>query len=242
MAWKTKDDGSLFVNEAGNLVFIQDSSGETIYCADGKPANFEEFISKAVKAHPYGETVILKGSNMTGACGTPINSVGIANPWLKASFNITEQQKIAAANPDRAKALMAVAIGNNRDPFDGIAKEQILMSVIWLGDLPIVPILFTMGIVSESLKVDSFVQSGVMAESEQHNDLLRDPMGGPKLTARQPCEFGEPAPNLSSDDPSVVSVPSKLSVSDYVAARQSLNVSLYSKDFAADLYGSDPLA
>jgi hypothetical protein len=99
------------IDENGSFVG-KDDSGEVVYGADGKPANFEEFISKAVKAHKNGETTILKGSNMGGAGGAPINTGGsFANPWLKTSFSVTEQMKIVAANPERANALKAAAIG-----------------------------------------------------------------------------------------------------------------------------------
>lgn len=115
------------------------------------------------------------------------------------------------------------------------------MSVTQLSDLIIVPSVFTQNMVLESLNLDAFVQSGVVARDSLIDAFLNGPIGGRTYNPRFMGPLPDDEPNISSDDPNVKSVPGKISSIKNTAVRQSLNKSWSSMDLAADLNGTDPI-
>jgi hypothetical protein len=81
--------------------------GTEIY-QDGEPLSFERWIQGLKPNYPHLFKRSTGGGGVPGrATGGPINT-GI-NPWSKATFNLTEQGKIAKANPELADRMKASA-------------------------------------------------------------------------------------------------------------------------------------
>ena len=116
------------------------------------------------------------------------------------------------------------------------------MPVTRLSDLPIVPSTFSQGINLQSLALDAFIQSGAVVHDPSLDAFLANSMGAPLITVRQLAPLADEEENISTDDPGVMSVPSKVSGLQTNAVRQSLNKSWSEMDLAVDLYGPDPLA
>jgi hypothetical protein len=91
------------------------------------------------------------------------------------------------------------------------------------------------------LNLDLLIQSGAVVHDPSLDAFLGNPMGGQTVTVRQLSALADIEPNISSDDPGVLSTPNKLGGVTTNAVRQSLNQSWSEMDLAVDLYGSDPL-
>jgi hypothetical protein len=117
------------------------------------------------------------------------------------------------------------------------------MATTQLADLKIVPSIFHNGLDLMSLSKDELVQSGAVRHEAYLDEFLNGNLGGRKIEIRQnqPLD-GFSAENISTDDPSVMAVPDKLSQVATSAIRQSLNKSWSEMDLAADLAGVDPIA
>jgi hypothetical protein len=89
----------------------KDADGETVYStSDGKQAGFEDWLSHVVTKHPDANTYLLKGSKTSGAGGSPLfGPGGNANPFMKDTYNLTEQGKILVDNPAEGRALAKAA-------------------------------------------------------------------------------------------------------------------------------------
>ncbi len=89
--------------EDGEVVFT-DAAGMKILDINGK-TDANKAIHQLLTTTPYGQS-LLKPANGAGTQpGAGSGRPGITNPWKKETFNLTEQSKIAAEDPARAKAL-----------------------------------------------------------------------------------------------------------------------------------------
>jgi hypothetical protein len=97
------------VDETGAFIGL-DTDGEKMLGIDGKPANFEAWISRLVDVHPNGKTHFLRGSPNGGAGGGGGAGGNVtANPWLATNFNVTQQNILAKENPALAATYMKAA-------------------------------------------------------------------------------------------------------------------------------------
>jgi hypothetical protein len=111
-----------------------------------------------------------------------------------------------------------------------------------LSDLTIIPGLFSNGVNLESLRLDALVQSGAVTHDPTLDQFLNNELGGNTVTVRHLSPLGEGVdPNISSDDPTVISESNKVTDVKTIAVRHSLNVSFSEMDHAVTLYGKDPL-
>ena len=100
--------GKHFKLEDGKVV-AYDAAGNVIYGDDGKPADPEQAIQRLINADPDRDR-LLKGA--PGGSGSPADrggEGGIANPWKRETFNLTEQGRILKSDPAKAKRLAAEA-------------------------------------------------------------------------------------------------------------------------------------
>lgn len=101
--------GKAKIGENSAFNGLDPASGEVMLGVDGKPMSFDAWIFKAIEAHPDGKS-ILKGSEWSNPGGSPLSKThGAANPWLKATFNRTQQNAVYKNNPELAKQMMAAA-------------------------------------------------------------------------------------------------------------------------------------
>jgi hypothetical protein len=85
--------------------------GEPMLDTDGKPATLDAWLHKVINAHPDGKTM-LKGSEHNNPNGIPNpggGGGGNANPFLKDSFNMTEQNELWRKDPGLAQQMRAAA-------------------------------------------------------------------------------------------------------------------------------------
>ena len=102
-----RGSGTFKVDPNGGLVAFE-SDGETPRLNDqGDAFSPTDFVGSLTKQAPhlFGET---KGSNTSGSSKPNVSHSG-ANPWLKESFNLTEQGRIMKEDPKKAQALAAKA-------------------------------------------------------------------------------------------------------------------------------------
>lgn len=100
--------GKNFKLEDGKVV-AYDAHGNVIYGEDGKPADPEMAIQRLIQADPDRDR-LLRGA--PGGSGSPAdrgNEGGVANPWKKDTYNLTQQGKLILENPAQAKRLAAEA-------------------------------------------------------------------------------------------------------------------------------------
>lgn len=109
-------------------------------------------------------------------------------------------------------------------------KDLIIASKIIVGN-----------IILRTLNTNAFVRSGVAREDSMLTGFLNSENGGKTIEPRMLAPLRDDDPNISSDDPAVLSVPKKITGISNLAVRQSLNQSWSVMDLTADLYGSDPM-
>lgn len=93
------------VNEQERPVMANEK-GEVVYGKDGvSPLTVEEWFDKQREERPHW----FEASSGGGSTGGGRTSAGSANPWQKASWNLTQQGQIYKADPDKARRLAAEA-------------------------------------------------------------------------------------------------------------------------------------
>ncbi len=103
----------------------------------------------------------------------------------------------------------------------------------------IVPSIFTPYTQQLTMEKTAIVQSGVAARDDFLDKLLAG--GGLTFTVPSWQDIGDPAENVSSDDPNVPSVPNTTTTSAEVAVRLSRNSSWSTMRLATALAGADPM-
>jgi hypothetical protein len=116
------------------------------------------------------------------------------------------------------------------------------MAVTRLGDMKVVPELFSDMMTLESLELDEFVQSGIAVVDEQANAFLANSTGGKAYSPRYLGPLPNTPADIASDDPTVKGATDKLTAIQNTAVRQSLSKAWSSMDLVANLAGKDPLA
>jgi hypothetical protein len=101
--------GKASVNDEGAFAGLDPSTNEVMLETDGKPASFDAWLFKVIDAHPNGKE-LLKGTQSLGAGGSPISGrKGADNPWMKDSYNLTEQNRLSVVNPELARSMAKAA-------------------------------------------------------------------------------------------------------------------------------------
>src|ERR1035437_6481196 len=103
----------------------------------------------------------------------------------------------------------------------------------------IVPALFTPYTQQLTMEKTAIIQSGVAARDDFLDNLLAG--GGLTFTVPSWQDIGDPAENVSSDDPNTSSTPNITQTSGEVAVRLSRNASWSTMRLATALAGSDPM-
>jgi hypothetical protein len=103
----------------------------------------------------------------------------------------------------------------------------------------IVPSVFTPYTQQLTMQKTAIVQSGVAARDDFLDSLLAG--GGLTFTVPSWQDIGDPAENVSSDDPNTNSTPNITQTSAEVAVRLSRNASWSTMRLATALAGSDPM-
>lgn len=103
----------------------------------------------------------------------------------------------------------------------------------------IVPAIFTPYTQQLTMEKTAIIQSGIAARDDFLDNLLAG--GGLTFTVPSWQDVGDPAENISSDDPNTDSVPNKTQTSGEVAVRLSRNASWSTMRLATALSGADPM-
>jgi hypothetical protein len=103
----------------------------------------------------------------------------------------------------------------------------------------IVPAVFTPYTQQLTMEKTAIIQSGVAVRDDFIDKLLAG--GGLTFTVPSWQDIGDPAENVSSDDPDVTSTPNKTKTSAEVAVRLSRNASWSTMRLATALAGADPM-
>ncbi len=103
----------------------------------------------------------------------------------------------------------------------------------------IVPAVFTPYTQQLTMEKTAIIQSGIAARDDFLDNLLAG--GGLTFTVPSWQDIGDPAENISSDDPNTDSVANKTSTSGEVAVRLSRNASWSTMRLATALAGADPM-
>jgi hypothetical protein len=118
------------------------------------------------------------------------------------------------------------------------------MPVTQLADV-IVPEFFAEYMAQNSMTSTALFQSGVLvknplmeAQLGSGGDILNIPAWGDLLS---PADPGGSDPNISSDDPTSLSTPNKISAVNQLVRKSYLNNSWAAANFAGEMAGSDPM-
>lgn len=115
------------------------------------------------------------------------------------------------------------------------------MTTTRFNDMVIIPEVFANNVVNQSLALNAFIKSGIASTDPALNAFLSNPAGGKTYSPRFMGPLAKAKPNVSSDDPAILSVPGKITAIKNTAVRQSLNYSWSSMDLVAALNGLDPI-
>ena len=103
----------------------------------------------------------------------------------------------------------------------------------------IVPAIFTPYTQQLTMEKTAIIQSGIAARDDFLDNLLAG--GGLTFTVPSWQDIGDPAENVSSDNPNVLSTPNTTQTSGEVAVRLSRNASWSTMRLATALAGADPM-
>jgi hypothetical protein len=103
----------------------------------------------------------------------------------------------------------------------------------------VVPAIFTPYTQQLTMEKTAIIQSGIAARDDFLDGLLAG--GGLTFTVPSWQDIGDPAENISSDNPNVTSTPNTTQTSAEVAVRLSRNASWSTMRLAAALAGADPM-